>query len=282
MDPEIQQLEEQLQKLRSEERKLIKEAEMIKEERRKNLLEEISQLRHSNERRKSEIKIWRESMSRWSEPIQRSVPREATPPHEINPSPPEESRTSPTKAGPSTCPMEARIPSTAKSSPTRTDKRIPTPTKRLHKDKPSISPIATVTPSHYISPEICRTPSPVRYQQSPLNPRISSSKSQSFLKESQPKTTVSPTISPQPSTSIDRETGYQKAKRIADSESDTEESITTELDPKLLLLPMVRLNRLEKVDTTAIIEERTRSIPIKDVSKQLDMRNRKQIAKVTK
>lgn len=62
---------------------------------------------------------------------------------------------------------------------------------------------------------------------------------------------------------------------IADSESD--ESITMELDPKLLLLPMVRLNRLKTVDPSVILGERTRTKDIKCVKRQLDTRDRKQI-----
>lgn len=73
------------------------------------------------------------------------------------------------------------------------------------------------------------------------------------------------------------ESAHQRARRLADSDSD--ESLTMELDPKLLLLPIVRLNRIETVDTSVIIEERTKTKENKSVTEQLGTRNRKQVAR---
>lgn len=86
MDAEIQALEEQLQILRDEEQQLIKEAKIIKQKRRKDLLKEIDQLQRSNQKRRTEIKTWKETSTtknNTSEPTRQPTLREVAQPKEI-------------------------------------------------------------------------------------------------------------------------------------------------------------------------------------------------------
>lgn len=114
--------------------------------------------------------------------------------------------------------------------------------------------------------QIWKFSSPQRVEDIP--PKTSEPGRREIVKQTAPSGVYSP---PQ----REKETAYQRARRVADS--DTDESVTLEIDPKLMLLPTVRLNRLEVLDTSVIVEERTRGGVSKDAFNQCDHRSRKQI-----
>lgn len=324
MDSEIQALEEQLLKLRREEHQLIKQADAFKVQRRSDLLKEIDRLRRSNERRRSEIQLWKKTATRWSESIQSASPTEMAPQQEMVPSPPEESRTSPTKKVANTSPKTMAGFSTQDASPEQRRKGKPSPPEESKTPSTDIHPKSskkckiksivsyqynpmerkitwssssfTETLPQYGSPLTQQTPSPPEHTQTvqdttnpiPDQPQLPQNQQRSEFHQTPMEPNVTTDVA-QPSTSTPyeeqkpketkSETAHQRAQRIADTESDSEESITTELNPKLIVWPIVKLNRLEEVDTSTIIEERTRKIPHKNVSKQLDTRSRKQITR---
>lgn len=255
MEREIQDLETRLKALQNEGQILTRNVEVIRMEKRKDLVEELNRQRRSNEKL-AEIRTWERASTKRSDQ-QHTTPKEATPPRQTWPSPPEGLVTSntrrttpPRKTSSEETPTldkspeqrpEASPPTNRVSKPPKIEKRTKATSGTLYKTQPEGSEAKR---------HAQRTTREVKAQR---EKRESARKQLASPNTSQAEQTESSTVG----------TAHQRARMIADS--DSEESITMELDPKLSMLPVVTLNRLEKVNPSAILEERTRIKKIKDV-----------------
>lgn len=247
-------MEAQRQALLEEQRRL-RRVEGIRTERHQSLAREINELRRANELLRTEIQAWENASSGVRERQVRESPREATPPQENRPAQPEESATSPTK-GPTD-----RNQSDTEASP-----------KKINK------PRDIITPHHNTEsePTSRKSGEPSKTQSKPRDRTKNEKHAHSKKHEQTP--TISPSLLKTTATKKSRHrTALEQAKLIADS--DSEESIVLEIDLKLIMIPKVKLSRLEVVDTSTILKDKTRPKEVKEVTHQLDTRSRKQITK---